>query len=224
MLLLIIICFFFPRGCRFKSLYITIFHAFDRNTVPHLILLFSSLLFATRVHYQQTQLIFHEDSILLYDLFAIHLNLSVCQIPYTLNPSMSWASKRGFYAKSLSNARQQDCPEGDEPGSDEHKALILVSVQGLQMRRVQTDFHANYESYVIKEKKKSDITLLSSLVCASKLQAVLTLQFQNIWKPVFCLDPKHWNMTEAQFCSTSTPVLERENKKSFNYLLEKPSL
>lgn len=72
---------------------------------------------------------------------------------------MSWASKRGFYAKSLSNARQQDCPEGDEPGSDEHKALILVSVQGLQMRRVQTDFHANYESYVIKERKKNQTSL-----------------------------------------------------------------
>lgn len=159
MLLLIIIWVFFPTGCRFKSLYITIFRAFDRNRVPHLILLFSSLLFATPVHYQQNQLIFHEDSILLYDLFAIHLNLSVCQIPYTLNPSMSWASKRGFSAKSLSNAHQQDCPEGDEPGSDEHKTLILVSVQGLQMRRVQTDFHANYESYVIKDKKKNQTSL-----------------------------------------------------------------
>lgn len=122
--------------------------------VLHLILLFSSLLFATLVHYQQNQLIFHEDSILRCDLLAIHLNLSVCQIPYTLNPSVSWASKRGFYAKSLSNASQQGCPEGMSQFSDRHTALILVSVQGLQMRRVRVDFHANDESYVIKDKKK----------------------------------------------------------------------
>lgn len=99
---------------------------------------------------------------------------------------MSWASKRGFYAKSVSGGSRQDCPEGMSQCSHQRAALLLVSVQGLQMRRVRADFYANYESYVIKDKKKKslDITpLLSSLICADKLQAALSLQSQNIWRP-----------------------------------------
>lgn len=85
--LLIIICFF-PRGCRFQSFPIAIFHALDVNS-ESFICSCCSPLFAARVHYQQTQLIFHEHSIPLSDLFAILLNLPVCQISQPLNPGMS---------------------------------------------------------------------------------------------------------------------------------------
>lgn len=215
-LLLIILWFFFSERGQSQVLVRDHFPClWDEHRVLHLILRFPSLLFAAQMHYQQNRLIFHEDSVVSCDLFAIHLNLCVCQIPSTLNPSLSWASKWVFYAKSLSNASQQDRPEGMSQFSAQHAALIFVSVQGLQMRTARADFHANGKSYVIKDQKKKKLDtapLLSPLICADKLQILWNCADSAAWTPLSSLLVQNtgtWNRTgEAQLCSISTPQIE----------------